>query len=312
MSLLRRSRGHQFRGVLGVVDLAVEDRPEHELHYAEALMTGIKERADKLGFKVEKLDVGSKGVRLHRLDTILHTRGIQALLLLPAAGFPDYSGLSWDRYTAVYIDYFIASPPLHCVCPDHYRSMIGLLHELYKRGFRRPGLIMEIGLDERLQFRWEGAFLALQKYLPGIKDVPPLRTPKLTRALFEEWFKEHEPDVVIGHFPEVVGWMKSCGARIPKEHSFVCLNSLRSTGNCAALDLQASQLGARATELVVTQLLHNEFGIPAQPSLTTIPSTLLEGPTLRLEAPAVESEKKSRSAAGARRVNRRATENAAG
>jgi len=28
-------------------------------------------------------------------------------------------------------------------------------------------------------------------------------------------------------------------------------------------------------------LLHNEFGIPAQPSLTTLTAKLIEGPTLR-------------------------------
>jgi LacI family transcriptional regulator len=34
-------------------------------------------------------------------------------------------------------------------------------------------------------------------------------------------------------------------------------------------------------ELVIGQLLHNEFGIPLEPSLTTIPAKLIEGPTLR-------------------------------
>jgi LacI family transcriptional regulator len=75
--------------------------------------------------------------------------------------------------------------------------------------------------------------------------------------------------------------MRGCGARLPKSHSFVCLNSLRTGGECAALDLQTAELGARAAELVIGQLLHNEFGIPSQPSLTTIPAKLLEGPTLR-------------------------------
>lgn len=42
-----------------------------------------------------------------------------------------------------------------------------------------------------------------------------------------------------------------------------------------------AHLGARAVELVIGQLLHNEFGIPAEPSLTTIPAKLVEGPTLR-------------------------------
>ena len=108
-----------------------------------------------------------------------------------------------------------------------------------------------------------------------------MRLREVTRTDFEAWFKKYDPDVVLGHFPEAMTWMKTCGARIPKSHSFVCLNSLRATAACASLDLQTPQLGARAAELVIGQLLHNEFGIPEEPSLTTIPARLNEGPTLR-------------------------------
>jgi Transcriptional regulators len=285
MSLLRRSRGQQFRGVLAALEVVEPGRPSHAVRYNESLLAGISERANELGFKVERFEIGPQGVRLNRLDTILHTRGIQGLVVLPASGFPDLSPLSWTRYTAVYADYFIDHPPLHCVCSDHYRSMVGLLQELHARGYRRPGLFMEITHDERLHFRWEGAFLALQKYLPETAPVPALRLKSITRSDFESWFKKHKPDVVLGHAPEAISWMKAAGAKIPKTHAFVCLNSLRCEDECAALDLRSSLLGARAAELVIGQLLHNEFGVPEQPSLTTIPAILREGPTLRKAAP---------------------------
>ena len=291
MSQLRRSRGQQFRGVLAAVEMVEPGRAAHAVRYNESLLAGISERANELGFKVERFEIGPQGVHLNRLDTILHTRGIQGLIVLPASGFPDLSPLSWSRYTAIYVDYFIDHPPLHCVCSDHYRSMIGLLQELHARGYRRPGLFMEIMHDERLHFRWEGAFLALQKYLPKITAVPALRLKSLTRSDFDTWFKKYDPDVVLGHSPEVMSWMKACGAKMPKSHAFVCLNTLRTSGDCASLDLRPTLLGARATELVIGQLLHNEFGVPEQPSLTTIPAILREGPTLR---PAKASESAAR------------------
>src|SRR3954469_382287 len=268
MSQLRRSRGQQFRGVLAALEVVDPGRSELVERYNATLLKGISDRANHLGFKVERFEIGPNHVRLSRLDTILHTRGIQGLVLLPASGFPDFSALSWQRYTAVYTDYFINHPPLHCVCSDHYRSMVGLLQELHARGYRRPGLFMEIPLDERLQFRWEGAFLALQKYLPKTTAIPALRRRSITRADFETWFKKYDPDVVLGHIPDAMSWMKSCGAKIPKTHAFVCLNSLRTTDDCATLDLQTPRLGARCAELVIGQLLHNEFGVPEQPSLT--------------------------------------------
>ena len=285
MSQLRRSRGQQFRGVLAALEIVGADRGAHAERYNEAVLKGVSDRAGELGFKMERFQLGPDGMRLNRLDTILHTRNIQGLVLLPASGLPDLSGLSWERYTAVYADLFINHPPLHCVCMDHYRSMVMLLRELHARGYRRPGLFMEIAIDERLQYRWEGAFLAIQKYLPNITEVPALRGPTITREDFVPWFRKYKPDVVLGHFPEAIEWMRSCGARLPKTHGFVCLNTLRTVEPCAALDFQPGQIGARAAELVIGQLLHNELGIPVQPSLTTIPALFREGPTVR--APAV-------------------------
>ena len=281
MSLLRRSRSQKFRGVLAAIEIVDGPRPQQAIRYNESVLAGISERAGALGFKVERFEVSPNGLRLNRLDTILQTRGIHAMVILPASGFPDLSGLRWQQYTAVYVDYFIDHPPLHCVCSDHYRSMVSLLQQLHDRGYRRPGLFMEITHDERLHFRWEGAFLALQKYLPKITAVPALRLQSVTQSGFEAWFKKYDPDVVIGHLPVAMEWMKASGAKIPETHAFVCLNSLRTNGECAALDLQAPHLGIRAAELVIGQLLHNEFGIPVEQSLTTIPAKLVEGPTLR-------------------------------
>jgi DNA-binding LacI/PurR family transcriptional regulator len=281
MSLLRRSRSQEFRGVLAAIEISDGPKPPHAVRYNESVLAGVTERAHSLAFKVDRFEISPTGLRLNRLDTILQARGIHAMVILPALGFPDLASLNWQRYTAVYVDYLIDSPSLHCVCSDHYHSMVSLLQELYRRGYRRPGLFIEITHDERLHFRWEGAFLALQKYLPKITAIPALRLQTVTRECFEPWFKKYDPDVVLGHYPKAIGWMKECGARIPETHSFVCLNSLRTENDCAALDLQASHLGARAAELVIGQLLHNEFGIPTEPSLTTIPAKLIEGPTLR-------------------------------
>lgn len=285
MSQLRRSRGQEFRGVLAALDIVEASRSPQAVRYNQALLKGITERAAELGFKLERFELGPDGMRLNRLDTILHTRNIQGIVLLPASGLPDLSGLNWERYTAVYADLYINRPPLHCVCLDHYRSMLMLMRELHERGYRRPGLFMEISLDERLQYRWEGAFLALQKVLPNLTEVPTLRANNISREEFMPWFRKHKPDVVLGHFPEAISWMRDCGARLPKSHGFVCLNSLRVTQEpCAALDFQPALIGARAAELVIGQLLHNELGIPVQPSLTTIPARFLEGPTLRAAA----------------------------
>ncbi len=285
MSQLRRSNGQMFRGVLAALEIVEDPRAPHVERYNSAVLEGVRERANKLGFNVEHFDVTRDDLRLPRIDGILHARGIRGIVVLPCSGFPDLSSLTWTRLTAVYADYFIDQPPLHCVSPDHYRSMISAMETLHARGYRRPGLVIDLILEERLQYRWEGSFKTIQAMLPDSVRVPTLRFEKLTRDSFVKWFKKYDPDVVLSHVSDVVTWMTACGARIPEDHGFLCLNSLRASLPCAALDHQPREIGARAAELVVGHVIHNESGPPAQPSLTSIPTRWIEGPTVRPAPP---------------------------
>jgi DNA-binding LacI/PurR family transcriptional regulator len=291
MSELRRSRGGTFRGVLATVDLREPDRPDHGPFHRE-LIRGAQKRAAELGFNLEQFIVAEDDLTLPRLDTILQSRGIHGLLLLPSWRAPDFSALSWNRYTAVYTDYNLARPHLHSVCSDHYSSMLTTLETLEARGYQRPGLVIEEGRNERLHRRHAAAFHAFAPSPKGHIPIPALITPELSRSTFVPWFERYRPDVVLCHFPVAIEWMEACGARVPQEQGFVCLNVLHKTRPCAALDLQPREIGARGIELVIAQLHRNERGIPASPCRTIISSRWIEGPTVRpLAVP-----KKSRSA----------------
>jgi LacI family transcriptional regulator len=279
MSHQRRSRGLDFRGVIGVLDLFPASRSPCAQEFAHAVLIGIDERANAMGFKAERFVVGENGITLKRLGTILFIRGVQALVILPAAELPDSADLTWHRYAVVYVDHFIDRPVLHSVCSDHYRSMVALLHETHHRGYRRPGLILEDSTDERKYSHWEAAFLALQKSFPGIVEVPPLRVVATNKSKFREWFEAYNPDVVLDHVGAALDWMRRSGARVP-ETGYVCLNSTRSPQGSARLDLRPVQIGARAAELVAAQLLHNKMGIPEQPSLTSMPAHFIDGCSL--------------------------------
>lgn len=286
MSELRRSRGTTFRGVLAAVDFTEPDRPDHAARYHHELVAGAEERAIELGFKVERFPVGHVGVSVQRLDSILQSRGIHGVMLLPAWDEPDLSNLDWSVYAGIYTDYIIERPALHAVCSDHYRSLFAVLQRLAGLGYRRPGLFLQKHHDERLQFRWGAAFRAFQESHPGIRPLPPLIVDTFTREEFTRWFRRCKPDVVLSHHAVAMDWMESCGAKLPATHGFVCLNVLMKTRPCAGLDLQPRVLGARAAEMLIAQLQRNETGIPEWPSTTTIPAHWIDGPTVRTKPPA--------------------------
>jgi LacI family transcriptional regulator len=297
MSELRRARGQVFRGVLAAVDLFEPARAPHGAFHRE-LLVGAKARADELGFKLTEFFVGRDDLTVARLDLVLRARGIHGVLLLPAWHAPNWSGLDWGHYAGVYTDYNIGEPALHCVCCNHYRSMMLTLARLRERGYRRPGLFLERGRNERIHHRWGAAFHAFQEGSTAASPVPPLFSSDLGRAEFERWFKRYRPDVVISHYTETIDWMESCGARVPDTHGFVCLNLLYKARPCAGLDQQPRELGARSVELLIAQLQRNERGVPEWPTTTTIPARWVEGPTLRAAEGGVET--RAVAAGGAR------------
>ncbi len=286
MSELRRSRGTTFRGVLAAIDFNEPDRPAGAALYHRELSAGVGARATELGFKTERFAVGQAGVSVPRLDSILQSRGISGVILLPVWGDPDLSHLDWTRFAGIYTDYIIERPRLHTVCSDQFRSLLAALQRLAPLGYRRPGLFLQKHQDERLQYRWSAAFRAFQENHPGIKPIPPLIVDRYQRADFIRWFRRCRPDVVLSHNSDVIEWMESCGARLPATHGYVCLNLHMKNRPCAGLDLQPHTLGARAAELLIAQLQHNETGIPESPSTTMIPARWVDGPTLRTSAPA--------------------------
>ncbi len=290
MSELRRSRGMTFRGVLAAIDLDEPDRPAYAARYHRELTLGADARATELGFKLEKFVVGRAGLSVQRLDTILQSRGIHGLLLLPAWDDPDLSKLDWSRYAGIYTDYIIERPALHSVCSDHYRSMIGALQRLYTLGYRRPGLFVQRHRDERLQNRWSAAFRSFQESHAEIEPLPLLISDTANRDDFVRWFKATKPDVVLAHDSETIGWIESSGGAVPERQGFMCLNVLMQGRPCAGLDLQPRALGARGMELLIAQLQRNETGVPDWPSTTSIPAHWIEGPTLRVQTePAVRT-----------------------
>jgi len=281
MSEMRRSKAGTFRGVLAVLDLdGPVNRPAGPTRYHKELTKGATARAAELGFKADVFAIGTGGLSLERLDTIMQSRGIRGIFLLPVRETPDLTRLGWNHFSGIYSDYVIERPGLHAVCPDHYRAMLTALDRLRALGYKRPGLMLRSDHDKRLLHRWEAAYHAYQTHHDGMTRLPPLILSDLNQADFTRWFRTVKCDVVLAHDPTVMQWMQAAGARIPETHGFCCLNVMNSDGPCAGLDLQPRQLGIRGVELLISQVLCNEVGAPEVPMNTVVPAAWVDGPTL--------------------------------
>lgn len=283
MSEMRRSSVGVFQGVLAVVDLESSDqRVKAARRYHQQVLEGCQEKALELGFKTELFVMGAEHLSVSRLDTILRSRGIRGLIVLPTASVPDLSKLPWEDYAGIYTDYIIELPALDSVCSDHFRSMVIALRKLKELGYKRPGLVLHKAHDQRLLYRWEAAFRMHSVQTLGGDSMEPLTTSDLSKDKFAEWFDTQKPDVVLCHRMEVMEWMKELGAKIPETHGFCCLNTMMSEDPVSGLNLRPHTIGRRATELLVGQLHRNDYGVPETASTTTIPGKWIDGPTTRI------------------------------
>jgi LacI family transcriptional regulator len=282
LSQIRRNKSSLHRGTIATIDLF---EPTHWPHgpFPRELVAGARARVQEMGFSVEEFVVGAPGLSMQRLDGVLKSRGIRGILVLPSWSRPDLSGLDWPYYAGLYTDFVSTLPALHSVCLDHYESMLQLLELLQARGYRRPGVILEQGRDQRVQHRQTAAFRAFQAYRPEIECVPVLLTAGLVDFAkdFRPWFRKYRPDVVLSHIMETQDWITQLSPRGAHEIGFVLLNVLERRAPCAALDLQPRVLGGRAAEMLVGQILRGELGAPTWPSRTTIQAQWIEGPTVR-------------------------------
>lgn len=282
MSAMRRSRGSAFQGVIAVAEVTEPDRPRHGPFHQE-LVEGCKACAAELGFKTEVYQLSPSGLDPERLSSILKARGIRGLVLLPAWRSPEFHRFDWSAFTGVYTDYVTEKPVLNSICCDHYRSMFELLQQLSARDYRRPGLILDTGRDERVHLRTRAALSTFRAPRASRKPIEPLFTAEINPTTLARWLKHERPDVVLSHNSDVLQWIKDLGLRVPEQIGFVALNRSKARLPCAALDLHADQIGRCSVEILIGQIQRQAWGLPHHPTTTTIIAQFVDGCTLRAQ-----------------------------
>lgn len=281
MAEIRRSRGAHYRGTLALIEVAEANRPIGARSFSEKLFQGAAARSAELGFTLDRFTVGEGELKPARLNTVLASRGIGGVLVLPTFMEAHLETIAWDRLAAVYLDRVIRFPPMHSVSTDHHSAIWAALSCVAEKGYRRAGLVLQAQQDQRLQNRWEGAYEAFGHAHRRLELTPILVAPELTEAIFRRWYRAHRPDVVLGHNSVYVDWMRRLRARVPETHGFLALNADMCERPCAAIDQQPTLLGARGAEIVIGQILRGEAGLPENPCNTSVPPRIVPGPTLR-------------------------------
>lgn len=285
MARVRSAKGRLTHAVIGVIR---DDIPDDELHdraYQYVAIADIRARADRHGYHAEEFFLGRDGVTPRRLGGILRARGIEGIIVSPQSSRIIGTQLDYAPFAAATFGYGLPSPALHRASTNMTQGILHAAEQLRQRGYRRIGIAITQWIDARADHTYSGALLHHQQTVAARDRVPLLLVPDQIAdgaKAFCSWVRRHRPDVVISFDSYVPDWLtRQLGLRIPDDIGLVVHDWTERMTGLAGIHHRRAHVAAAAVDLVATQLMHHEHGVPEVPRQILIPPAWIEGASIR-------------------------------
>jgi len=249
---------------------------------------GAVARAAALGYKIETFWALAPRMNGAALTRMLRTRGIRGLIIPPVATPGTQLDIDWRHFSSATIGYSFTEPRLHRSAANLREGMTRALVECQKRGFTRIGFALPANTDARVNHSWLAGYLAWQQFIPAKARLPVLLSPGRMEEELPKWLRTHRPDVIISPNIEFLKWLPDLGKNVPDNISFVTLSSPddkdTTRAHISGINQNNFTIGEAAVDLVVSQLQHNETGVPKYPRVVLTDGFWSEGKTLRAQS----------------------------
>ena len=255
---------------------------QHPSPIFQQMFAGAKARAHERNYQLEHFWLHREGMSNARFSQMLETRGIRGLLVAPLPDTHIAIELNWPAFSTVVLGLTPTTRTFHRVTTDYYQSMLLVMEECLKLGYRRPGLAARLETVKRLEFRWEGAYFVACERL-GLKHAPPpLFVDEWTPGAVERWLEREQPDVVIGpvlgRLEEII---RASGRRIPADLGLVGLLVPQADDRLSGVLQDGEVMGAVAMDQLISAVERNETGVPEHPITHTTLGRWNPGRTVR-------------------------------
>lgn len=285
MTLVRGRKKARVRAVIAVIREAVAKDGLHNPAYQYVSIEDIRQRAEKHGYYAEEFWLGQDGLTPERLGNILQARGIEGIIVSPQSSQMHCAQLNYAPFASVTFGFGLTSPSLHRAAGNMNLGIQLAVKELHARGYKRVGLAVTQWIDHRAEGGYSGAMLHVQQSLPVRQRVPLLLFPhndfSRCRAEFMAWMKTARPDALITFDQHVPEWLEKMGLKIPEDIGLVVHDWTPTMKGYAGIHQRRDHVAAAGVDLVATQLLQNECGVPEVPRQILIPPEWIEGESVR-------------------------------
>ena len=244
---------------------------------------GARERAARYGYQPQEFWLHEASMTPARFSHMLYTRGIEGILLGPSVDGAPPPALEWGYFSAVRIGMPLSAPTTPTICNDNFLASVTLIEECHRRGYRRPGLVLEQAQNLRLQRRWEGGYYSGRLDFPGLALLRPLlfdEWPAL--PVFKRWLRQEKPDVIITSIPDRLHpYLRTLGCRVPEDIGLAHLACSEHGSIYSGIYQNGRLIGATAIDVLVGLVEHHEKGLPAQAVTSMVEGAWNPGTTLR-------------------------------
>lgn len=244
---------------------------------------GATAEAARNGYRLDELGC-SKDLSPSRLHEVLRARGIRGILLPPgwAGQTFDWGGFNWDDFCVVRFGYSFETPASHLVASDQLSNGLLAFERMWRRGYRRIGMVMWKTQGTRL-VRFSAGYLYGQLQVPVKSRLSPLMLSETDSQTDERhllaWLKKAKPDAILTDISSLPQMLAKIGRRVPKDIGLAALSVLDG-GVSAGIYQNSEEIGSAAVQLLISLIHHNQRGIPEIPREVLVRGRWVDGDSL--------------------------------
>jgi LacI family transcriptional regulator len=243
-----------------LTDFETRDRWK-ESPTAVEMLAGARTRARELGYRVEIHWLGDPGVSPSRLAAILRARNIHGIMLAPTHAPRGFFEFDFSAFSVVRLGASSERSAIMGVMHDHFAGMETALDRCLHAGCRRVGVTLMIGANEIVRNKWLAACALACGRRGGLVRLPAWQGA-FSREDFGRWLDRHRPDALVGTFDEGLRrWLAARGLKVPGDLALVSLSLPADEDFFAGIYQRSGAIGARAVDLLVGALNHNDTGL---------------------------------------------------
>lgn len=283
MAHFRSTQPPKYQATLAyVISFANEERFEDLPDFMRQNFYGAQRRAASLGYVLEPIWLRELNFDFGRLAHLLKSRGIPGAILHGGKLPPDaFCAFDCNSFVVATWGYSIMQPRLHRAAFHWTHGIRMVLQKIRQLGYHRIALIISKDLDHLTDHCLASTFYGEKHYSheESLKSLVFSGTSAARRNKVKAWLDRHRPEVIIGT-REVRLIINEMQWRIPEDIAYVSPHWSSLCPEIGGIDQRPELLGANSVDLVVSQLMQNERGIPQTPKLLLNEGCWMDGKSI--------------------------------